>query len=217
MKFHTRRFALAASLVGLSLGLACPASADSIAIAGIQNPQYFISDGQTLGWQFTVGTAIDVTALGFEVLNGTSLFDAHEVGIFDAGSHLMVSATVPAGPASPLDALGFEYVAVSPTLLVPGIYRIGASYPVFSPDLSFGMATSVTASSPITYMGDRLIQGTSLADPTVAVPQEDFGFFGPNFKFVAVPEPSSLVLGLVGVAGMLRQYRARRDGGGRSG
>ena len=213
MTLHIRRAALAVSLVGLSLGLGCPTSAESIAITGIQNPEYYITAGNsnTVGWQFTVSTAINVTALGLDVLNGTSLADAHEVGVFDAGSHLLVSTTVPAGPAGPLDALGFEYVAVSPTRLDPGTYRIGAYYPADSNDLLFGSASSVTASSPITYMGLRFHgPSASLVDPTTPIPQEDDGFFGPNFKFAAIPEPSSLVLLGTGTVGLLVGYTARR-------
>ena len=54
----------------------------------------------TLGWQFKVNTAIDVTALGVFDSGQDGLVESHDVGIWDSTGNLLVSATVQSGPGS---------------------------------------------------------------------------------------------------------------------
>ena len=144
-----------------------------------------------LGWQFTVNTAIDVTALGVFDSGQDGLVESHDVGIWDSTCNLLVSATVQSGTTDPLTDQ-FRYVDVSTTLLNPGVYNIGAVWLDGSDFNTFPGDVNNFATIPdITFNSPAYIGGGTLADPT----NNDVGtlpsYFGPNFK---TPEPSTVLL-----------------------
>ena len=209
---------LPALALALALASTPPVRADTVtAITGFSNVSFLAASDITVGFAFSTSSTITVTDLGVEVTGG-SLAESHAVGIF-GDSGLLVSAIVAAGAAPPgaTDANNFEYVPVTPTLLAPGTYRIGAYYSDTNTDRVAAGATSVTASSPVTYEADRLVFGPSLGDPISPFPSQDLGYFGPNFKFTtgaaAVPEPSALALaGLALVSVAVVKWRTRARG-----
>jgi hypothetical protein len=151
---------------------------------------------QLYGWQFTLSSSVDVTALGVFDNNGDGLSISHDVGIFQLSDQsLLISTTVPAGTPGFLDS-GFRFASLSTDfVLAAGEYVIAMTMPQGNADMQFIQNTSETTSSPVTYVDSRFGASSTLAFPT---DQGAFaqGLFGPNFEFTttAVPEPSNLVI-----------------------
>jgi hypothetical protein len=161
----------------------------------------------TYGWTFTVSTPVVVDNLGYFDFGGNGLSVAHDVGIWDSSGTLLDSATVPAGTAGSLQD-GFRYTA-APALLLPiGIYTIGGFDPESADAITLGAI--ITTAPGITYGASRSIGGASLTFPTGDVHANGNSYFGPNFTFVAVPEPAtSALLLLGGMAACLARRRHR--------
>ena len=157
---------------------------------------------QLYGWEFTLSSSVNVTALGVFDFGADGLSISHDVGIFDASTQaLLTSATVPAGTAGFLDS-GFRYVSLASSVnLGPGEYVIMMTMPKSNTDYQHIEVSSETTSSPVTYVNSQFSNGSTLAYPTdegAFAP----GIFGPNFEFAgtSVPEPSTLAMSIVPVA-----------------
>ncbi|PYK29980.1 MAG: hypothetical protein DME57_08420 [Verrucomicrobia bacterium] len=162
----------------------------------------------TFGWSFTLSSTISVTDLGYFDFGGNGLNEAHDVGIWTSTGTLMVSATVPAGTAGTLVG-DFRYVLVSPTLLAPGDYVIGGFESGSSGDPVEVQASTITTASMITYDGSRSTAGAALTFPSGDASANGNSYFGPNFEFTAVPEPTTIGLLLFGGLGLCRFARKR--------
>jgi hypothetical protein len=175
---------------------------------------------QSLGWEFTVSAPIQVTHLGVYDDDLDGLLFAHDVAIWStAGSAALGSAlgtaTVPSGTTAPLTAQ-FRYVAlVTPFVLAPGSYIIGATWNGGSPDdyIAGGALSAFTTAAGITFFEPRHSGGFSPFTRPVGPSFSGInpGVFGPNFQFTAVPEPGTLTLTALGVAGLAARFRRRRS------
>lgn len=191
----------------------------------------FHPTGQTVGWEFSLSSAITVSALGvYDSSYGIGgaglnlgLGDSHAVGIYNSGGALVVSATVNPSGSCASATNDFCWVTVSDTVLSAGSYRIGAYYSSLAADTDWlavfvPLATLGTA-SPVTFVVARVDNGgASLANPTVALSDRNGGYFGPNFQFTAgggtaTPEPTSLVLAAAGLAVLAARARRRSANG----
>lgn len=210
-------FKLPLALLG-SLVLSGVASANPILAADVfpnLNAGTISGLSATLGWNFTVNTSVDVTALGvWSYTFRGNLVQPHDVGIWDSSANLLASATVPPfGAGTPVGSIGngtwFFTNLGSQVQLDPGnTYYIGAFYQDGSPDDFDGGSVPITATD-VNYLGARAAFGpTSLAFPGTSA---GFGgYFGPNFEFeeASIPEPGTLLLlgsGLVFAARRLRR------------
>jgi hypothetical protein len=162
----------------------------------------------TYGWTFTVNTPVVVDNLGYFDSFGNGLSVSHDVGIWDGSGTLLDSATVPAGTAGFLQD-GFRYTGTASVLLPIGTYTIGGFDPESADGITVG-ATTITTDPAITYGASRSIGGASLTFPTADVHGNGNSYFGPNFTFVAVPEPATSALVLLGgMAACLARRRHR--------
>lgn len=169
---------------------------------------------QTRGWAFSTDRAIEVTALGWFDFADDGLVDAHQVGIWDADGHLLLSAVVGAGADDPLQA-GFRYSAglSGGGVLAAGSYVV-AGLSTYNDETwrSVDPAT-VTLGSGIAYLGDRTSE-TAAFEFAGVTQGLDVGYFGANFQYeiAEVPEPATVSLSLFGLGMMGMALRKRRRG-----
>jgi hypothetical protein len=207
------------ALMSVIVALAAPsASADTSALTSFTGGNNATSGSdQIYGWEFTLSSSVNVTALGvYDFAGASGLSISHDVGIYDASTQaLLTSATVPAGTAGFLDS-GFRYVSLgSPFTLAAGEYVEAMTMPQGNTDYQYIQVSSETTASPVTYVNSAFgnTSGSTLVFPTGI---GDFapGIFGPNFQFAGatVPEPSTLAMAIVPVVlslgAMLRRRRS---------
>jgi hypothetical protein len=181
--------------------------------SGGQNFNWGASTGFTFGWQFEVNQDISVNSLGVDDLGadgGSGASDAHQVGIWNDAGVLLAAATV----IYPAEATGaFVWATLgTPLDLSVGTYRIGAFYAGPATDTFVYQAASVTTAPAITYLQSACSGDLAFGFPNNTGWYPD-AFFGPNFQFTTVPEPS--VLALMGLGGLAlagwRRLRANRS------
>lgn len=204
----------------------------------------------TYGWLFDVTSpGILVTALGIWDQDADGLNEAHSVGIWDRNTGaLLVQGTVPIGTLGTLDdgpgISDYRYSSAFNlnTILSPGNYVIGATYTdpnalaalnITLPADSFLIDATVDETGlpfvdrlppgqnniqTITVDGVEIRLGGGFTRPNQ--PGDPNGFFGPNFKYQVVPEPSPLALmGITAVVGsgfaaIRRRLRKRENAEG---
>lgn len=160
----------------------------------------------TLGWSFNVTdpNGIQVTELAVFSQGGADLLESHEVGIWDANGALISSAFVGPGANLTSDQGGQTWRETSASVfLAPGTYTIGASWNSLLDPMIFDCAGAPTAClanqglSSLNGAGVMLIQNEYVAGgfaQPINTTGDNQSYFGPNFEYTTVPEPSSLSL-----------------------
>jgi len=162
----------------------------------------------TLGWGFSVNSQIDVTALGVYDSGQDGLTEDHAVGLWDASGNLLASTIVPAGGGT-LDNY-FVFEPINGVVLDPGNYVVGARMEDEAYNPYSGTLPSITTAPEITYLIGLYINSGGLDFPTQL---SNGSYFGGNFQFEPVPEPSQIefgVLTLIGAAGYAIRRRLAR-------
>jgi len=164
-----------------------------------------INGNQTVGWQFDVNTQIIVTHLSWYD-HGQDGIDEHEVGLWDTGGNLLVSAVLGSGTSEALDGI-WRTVDVADTILTVGSgYIVGGYNGATSTDV-LKANVSQTVASEITFVDATFSNfGATLDRPTIFSVASS-GFYGPSFQYQAVPEPATMVALGLGAAALLRRRR----------
>lgn len=204
--------AAALALVLFVAGLTQVKAGPAVTFDDTTTPYILVNPSFTLGWQFTTTQAIDVTALGIFDSGQDGLVDSYPIGIWNGSGTLVASAVVASGTVDPLTNQ-FRYAAITPVLLNPGTYNIGALFTTGDDPLFFAnfiAPTNFATDALITFDQGQYVGGPTLADPTSANPGSP-GYFGPDFLLTAVPEPASITLLSAGlfVFMLLRRRRVR--------
>jgi hypothetical protein len=153
------------------------------AILKFEKPAIDFYANDMTGFRFTVGAEdVTVTDLGFWDSGEDGLGEAHPVGIFQVTTQqLIVSATVPAGTASPLES-GFRYATIEPTTLHAGTTYVALAWRPTAVDGVAYLVQNLKVSPLVHY--DTEVAGND-ADGLVFVntPWGDpNSWFGPNFQ-----------------------------------
>ena len=197
-KLNKHLIYLAALTLLMSLFTPAPVSAGPFTPAVEYSTSSTLFDDRpfTLGYKFSTSVSLDINALAYWV-DGKG--HNHQVGIWDATGKLLASTTV----LSTDVVLGhFQYHTIADLFLAPGTYTIGGEF-LGNGDPFPSDAKGVVSIPGYKYLGDEQQVGSGLNFPT-----NNFGIYGDNgilvvdFSIAQVPEPATLTLFALGIAGM---------------
>lgn len=158
-----------------SLLIAATLSGAAWAVPVLATPQtttVLFNQTNTVGYQITLSNSFQVNALG--VADSQATAGPVATGIWNSAGTLLASVTVNS-TSTLLD--GFRYASVTPFIIGPGTYTLGALIPVGERVYVYGV---VTTQPGVSYSDVSLRSaGNSLQLPT-GPPNFPGGFFGPN-------------------------------------
>jgi hypothetical protein len=163
----------------------------------------------SLGWLFSTNEMVHVSGLGYYDDGGNGFATDHEIGIFDSGGSLLVSAFVHTGTSDTL--IGhFRYTDIPAIDLPAGqSFTLAATTFGASDPWAFGTAgTSIAGFTvdPAISVAANASRYNYQSDNVLRRPGDSVGYtayFGPNLLIgsstpSAVPEPSVAAIGLAG-------------------
>lgn len=166
----------------------------------------------TLGWEFSLSDSVVLTALGTWDQNSDGLNVDQKIQLWRSSGELLASTTIN-NSATQVSSTSNEgswlFTNVEDTLLSAGNYLIGVDRLENSGDAFQTNLTSVNTDSRITWLGGRYagLDYFGFPDKEVSGTQ----YFGPNLmiKSVSVPEPGTLGILGVSLAGLWMTRRRK--------
>ena len=216
---HNRILLLSLGAALLPLCIAQPSFAQTPLIDFTGGVGGVIGVASTRGFTFDVTTPTTIGGLGFFDTNNHVLGRTYDVGLWDSSGTLLASTTI--GNASTsiasTSSLGqWLENSITPLVLNPGTYVLGAEYPDVDNTAVYvyeGIASSIGG---VSYGTAAFANAPTLTLPTAQFGALDAAFFGPmaftGQVAASTPEPGTYSLmgglGLTGAA-FLRRRRTR--------
>jgi hypothetical protein len=218
---HLRKFVLSSSMLAALVCCRIEATAATTAVT-VDVAGTMVGIPFSLGYRFDVAQPISVTDLGKFDVDGGGIADGTLVRLYDWTSGAEI-ATATLGSTSTMETTGSYnsyFESITPVTLNPGTYLLATESAAGDFVYTLGSLTSVTFAPGVTWVEGRATPVGSPAMPATAdattfliARSEDSSYFGPNFKFDAVPEPGTFVLttmgGLVTILMMLPRCSRR--------
>jgi hypothetical protein len=223
---HLMRIARGLAICQLVVGLILSAplsvrAASTLALDFVGTTENSFGNELTLGWSFRVNQSLAVTGLGFfddalAPFGSTGLVQDHRVSLWTAGGTLLTQTTI-TNASTPVASTAADgrwlFNDITAVILAPGTYVIGALNSACATCDSVRYSDTATTSSAITFIEARdNVSGDGF--PNLSNSGRNAGYFGPDFAFTPVPEPSMGILvgtmGLIGIGGALWR-RSRRS------
>ena len=180
-----------------------------------------VPSDRIFGWEFSPQAEIAITEIGWLDVGGDGLVDSHEIGIWTSAGELLHSVVVSSSDEldGPLRYVSIPALTLTPleSYVIAGVqprYRCvpeqAGCYdepPSWAPgtqiirDLLVLQSMDTPVDDHITFLAGR--SGSSV-DAALAFPADVYDlsgrfYVGPNFRFAVVPEPSAIVLIVVGL------------------
>jgi hypothetical protein len=199
---------------------AAAAVAVDISVGG--NPLVAPSPESVVGWEFSTSQPIRLTHMGVYDDGGDGLRRPWKINLWRLDqSQSTISVEVGTGDPSESLVGAFRYhesvVSINPVVngpvLDPGRYVIAAGGLTFDESDRMPRAVaSLTTDPAITFLqarsGMNSFHNEDLVFPDVIEPGPNY--FGPNFQFVAVPEPPAVISAACGLVVILTRARRLR-------
>ena len=155
--FATRRFRIAAVLLGVMLGVTGQARSGTVILDFTGGGLAGAGLSLTAGWTFTLSAPTTVGGLAFWT-PGTSVVQSHQVGLWDGSGALLASTTISGSgtTSDPSTGLGGRWLEnpIAPLTLTTGqTYTLGAFFAQGSSDAPVLIASTVTTIPGVTYVG----------------------------------------------------------------
>lgn len=205
-------FVLSAAVV--VFGFTGAAQADIVAATPTDSASIRAVQPFAVGWEFTVNQSISVTSLGAFDIAGDGHPTDQKVRLYDSTNDaVLATATIPtSATVETVGGYNTYFQTITPVTLTTGKHYIIASDQAASGDFmvsnaAFGSAITLVQGQA-TWFDGNLPDSVSGFDIRVANASP---YFGANFKYSAVPEPTTMMLVSTGIVALLAYAWRKRD------
>lgn len=212
MTRFARSRAVALSCLLSMAAVAVSATPSTPAIVLTSSGIVFESTPYTLGFSFSVQSAVSLDALGVWDRDADGLKAPGEVALWlDGDSTPLVLATVEGDKKAPLLG-GFRWATVTPVLLSPGqVYVVGSFLDDgWATSFGVGQGGSAVVDERVAIVEDRFSTDLMLTYPDASSKSAGGAWLGANLQISAVPEPEQAALLVAGLAAIALLVRRRR-------